>query len=248
MHENTAFLQEGERIDDLERSGLKIIQNPRKFCFGMDAVLLSGFARIKQGEMSADIGTGTGIIPILLTAKSRGKKFIGIEIQEDMANMAKRSVALNKLEDRIEILCRDIREIGEEIPSSSLDAVLSNPPYMVASEGLVNQNSGLAIARHEIKCSLSDVLREGARMLKKGGRLYMVHRPHRLGEIICRMREHALEAKRIRLVHPYKEKPANLVLIEAAKGGGVWMDVEAPLIIYEAPGKYTREIFDLYGY
>lgn len=248
MQENAEFLKEGERIDDLERSGLKIIQNPEKFCFGIDAVLLSGFARIKEGELIADIGTGTGIIPILLTAKSRGRKFIGIEIQEDMANMAKRSVALNKLEDRVEILCRDIKEIGEEIRSSSLDAVLSNPPYMVASGGIVNPDEGLAIARHEIKCSLSDILRESGRMLKKGGRLYMVHRPHRLSKIICGMREYALEAKRIRLVHPYKEKPANLVLIEAAKGGGVWMDVEPPLIIYEAPGKYTQEILDVYGY
>lgn len=248
MEDFDKFINRGERIDDLERSGLKIIQNPNKFCFGMDAVLLSGFAKIKKGEIVADIGTGTGIIPILLTGKSEGGKFIGIEIQEDMADMARRSVAMNQLSDKIEIICKDINDISDVIAASSVHVVVSNPPYMKSLSGIHNCEDGIAIARHEIKCSLSDILRESARILRDGGRLYMVHRPHRLTELICEMRKYSLEAKRICLVHPFREKPANMVLVEAVKGGGTWMDVDPPIIVYERAGKYTKEICEIYGY
>ena len=241
-------LKPGERLDDLQRSGLKIIQNPEKFCFGMDAVLLSGFAGIKKGEVAVDIGTGTGIIPLLLSAKTYARHFTGIEIQEYMADMARRSVLLNKLENRISIINKDIKQTLEEIPSGSIDVVTSNPPYIEDRHGLQNIDSAVAIARHEIKCSLDDVLKEAARMLRNGGRLYMVYRPHRFAELIYKMKENLLEPKRVRFVHPFTDKEANMVLVEACKNGGRWLKAESPLIVYENIGKYTEEIINTYGY
>ena len=235
-----------ERIDDLERNGLKLIQNPEKFCFGIDAVLLTGFARIKPGAAVVDIGSGTGIIPILLTSKSEGRLFYGLELQEDMAEMSMRSVALNHLEDKVKIICCDVRESSRVIPNETVDAVTCNPPYMNELHGLKNPDEALAIARHEIRCTLEDVIREGSRMLKTGGKYFMVHRPQRLTEIFETFRRHGLEPKRIRFVHPYADREANLVLIEAAKGGGIFLKCEPPLIVYKAPGEYVDEVKEIY--
>lgn len=244
----SALLFPGERLDDLERNHLKIIQNPEKFCFGMDAVLLSGFARVREGETAVDLGTGTGIIPILLSAKTAGRHFTGLELQPESADMARRSVEYNGLEQRIRIAEGDIREASAIFGASVFDVVTTNPPYMTDCHGIVNPDLPKAIARHEIRCTLEDVVREGAKLLKPGGRFYMVHRPFRLAEIIQTLTKYRLEPKRIKFVHPFADREPNMVLFECVRGGKPRVRVEAPLIIYTEPGKYTPEIAELYGY
>lgn len=238
----------GERIDELQRNGYRIIQNKEGFCFGMDAVLLSGFAQVKEGECAIDLGTGTGIIPILLEAKTDGKYFTGLEIQETSADMARRSVALNNLSEKISIVEGDIKEAGSIFGKASFDVVTSNPPYMTGSHGLVNPGLPKAIARHEILCTLEDVIGQAAGLLREGGRFYMVHRPFRLAEIMTVMIKYRLEPKRMRLVYPFVDKEPNMVLIEGLKGGRSRITVEKPLIVYKEPGVYTDEIYDVYGY
>ncbi len=241
-------LSENERIDDLQRNGYQIIQNPQKFCFGMDAVLLSGFTKIKKGESVLDLGTGTGIIPILLEAKTEGAHFTGLEIQEESADMARRSVALNHLEEKIDIVTGDIKDASARFGASSFDVITTNPPYMIGNHGLKNDAEAMTIARHEILCDLDDILRESSRLLKTHGRFYMVHRPFRLAEIFVKMTQYRIEPKRMRLVHPYADKEPNMVLIEGLKDGKSRITVEKPLIVYEKQGVYTPEIYDIYGY
>ena len=238
----------GERIDELQRNGYRIIQNPERFCFGMDAVLLSGFARAKKQERCLDLGCGNGIIPILMEAKTEGKHFTGLEIQPEIADMAKRSVALNGLQDRIDIVEGDIKDASKIFGASSFHVVTTNPPYMTAQHGLTNVYEAKTIARHEVLCNLEDIIRESARLLMPGGRFYMVHRPFRLAEIISLMVQYRMEPKRMRLVYPYVDREPNMVLIEGLRGGKSRMTVEKPLIVYTEPGKYTDEIYDVYGY
>lgn len=238
----------GERIDELHRKGYRIIQKEDGFCFGMDAVLLSDFAKAGKKEKVLDMGTGTGILPILMDARDAGGHFTGLEIQEEFASMAGRSVALNGQKDRIDIVCGDIKEASSLFGLDSFDVVVSNPPYMVADHGLANPDKRKAIARHEVMCDLSDLLRETKRVLKQKGRFYMVHRTYRLAEIMHQMVEYGLEPKRIRLVHPYVDKEPNIFLIEAMKGAKSRIKVEPPLIVYKEPGVYTDEIYDIYGY
>lgn len=245
---NNVTCGEDERIDDLQRNGYRIIQKKKGFCFGMDAVLLSGFAQVKEGEVAVDLGTGTGIIPILLEAKTKGKHFTGLEIQEEVAEMAGRSVRLNQLENRVDIVRGDIKEASRLFGKASFDVVTSNPPYMNDNHGLKNPELPKAIARHEVFCTLDDVCREASLLLKSGGRFYMVHRPHRLAEITTALKTYKLEPKRMKLVHPFVDKEANMVLIEAVRGGRSMMKVEAPIIVYKEPGVYTQEIYDVYGY
>lgn len=237
-----------ERIDELQRNGYRIIQNEKKFCFGMDAVLLSGFARAGKGERVLDLGTGTGIIPILMEAKTEGESFTGLEIQEEMAEMAARSVKLNGLEEKVSIIQGDLKEASKRFGKASFDVVTCNPPYMNQNHGLKNPDEPKAIARHELLCSFEDVAREAAALLKSGGRFYLVHRPHRLTEIFETLRAHKLEPKRMKFVHPFVDAEANMVLIEAFRGGRPQMRVEAPVIVYEKPGVYTNEIYEIYGY
>jgi len=241
-------LFEGERIDELHRKGYRIIQDPKRFCFGMDAVLLSGFANVKEGECALDLGTGTGIIPILLEAKTKGKHFTALEIQPESADMARRSVMMNNLTDKIEVCEGDIKEAKSIFAGQLFDVVTSNPPYMNTNHGLVSQGSPKAIARHEILCTLDDVVKAASDCLKVGGRFYLVHRPHRLVEIFSACTKYKLEPKRMRMVQPYDGKEPNMVLIECAKCGGSMIKVEPPLIVYEQVNQYTQEILDIYGY
>ena len=242
------ILKENERIDDLERNGYRIIQDPERFCFGMDAVLLSGFARVKDGASVLDLGTGTGIIPLLLEAKTGAAHLTGLEIQPDSADMARRSVALNGLEDKIDIVTGDIKEAGSLFDAASFDVITCNPPYMIGKHGIANPQDAKAIARHEILCTLEDVISQTARLLKPGGNFYLVHRPFRLAEIMVLLSKYKLEPKRMQLVYPYVDKEPNRVLLEAHGGGRPRMTVEKPLIVYQKPGVYMPEIYDIYGY
>lgn len=244
----TENLKENERLDELQRNGYRIIQNPEKFCFGMDAVLLSGFARAKEGDKVLDLGTGTGIIPILMEAKTKASHFTGLEIQEESADMARRSVSLNGLSGKIEIVTGDIKEAGKLFPSASFDVITSNPPYMIGEHGLQNPDAPKAIARHEILCTLEDVISQTAKLLKPGGHFFLVHRPFRLAEIMTTLSQYKLEPKRMQLVYPFVDKEPNMVLLEAVRGGRPRMTVEKPLIVYKEPGVYMPEIYDIYGY
>lgn len=244
----TIKLKEGERLDELHRNGYQIIQHSGKFCFGMDAVLLSGFARVKPGERALDLGTGTGIIPILLRGKTEGRDFTGLEIQEESADMARRSVAYNHLEESISIVTGDIKEAAALFGAASFDVVTSNPPYMTGNHGLVNPEQPKAIARHELLCTLEDVVKETSKVLRSGGRFYLVHRPFRLAEIMTVLVKYKLEPKRMRLVYPFADKEPNMVLLEALSGGRSRITVEKPLIVYKEQGVYTDEIYDIYGY
>ena len=244
----TIDLKPGERLDDLQRNGYRIIQDPDKFFFGMDAVLLSGFASAPDGGRVLDLGTGTGIIPILMAAKTGAKELVGLEIQPESAEMANRSVILNDLEEKVKIVEGDIKEAGELFEAASFDVVTSNPPYMIGGHGLQNPDGPKAIARHEVLCDLEDVVKAAARCLKPGGKFYMVHRPFRLAEIMVVMNRYKLEPKRMRLVYPFIDKEPSMVLIEGARGGKSRITVEPPLIIYESQHKYTKEIYDIYGF
>lgn len=240
-------LKPEERLDDLQVNGYEIIQHPGKFCFGMDAVLLANFARIKKNECVLDLGTGTGIIPILLTAKTEGEKFTGLEIQEESADMARRSVAHNHLEGKVDIVTGDIKEAAGIFGPVSFDVITTNPPYMIGHHGIANASDTKAIARHEVLCDLDDILRESARILKPGGRFYMVHRPFRLAEILSKMVNAGIEPKRMRMVHPYIHKEPNMVLLEGKRGGNSRMTVEPPLIVYKEVGVYSDELLGEYG-
>lgn len=240
-------LKPDERLDDLQVRGYEIIQHPGKFCFGMDAVLLSNFARVKKGEEVLDLGTGTGIIPILLTAKTEGERFVGLEIQEESADMARRSVAHNHLEDKIEIVNGDIKEAACIFGGASFDVITTNPPYMIGNHGIANASDTKAIARHEVLCTLDDILRESAKILRPGGKFFMVHRPFRLAEILSKMIDVGIEPKRMRMVHPFVDKEPNMVLIEGARGGNSRMTVERPLIVYKEKGVYSDELLGEYG-
>lgn len=276
---NDRWTHQGEKIDDLQRSGLRIIQDPERFCFGMDAVLLTGFiqeglcrnrlrqsgsenrgsgedkGKIKEtldrvhisGEM-LDLGTGTGIIPLLLSAKTDLRHLTGLEIQKDSAEMASRSVAMNGLQDRISIVQGDIREADEMFPAASFSVITSNPPYMICGHGLRNPESPRAIARHEVLCRFEDVAGAAEKLLRPQGHFYLVHRPFRLAEIITVLCKHHLEPKRMRLVYPYADREPNMVLLDCVRGAKPRLTVERPLIVYQEDGKFTQEIYDVYGY
>ena len=240
-------LKTGERLDDLQLNGFEIIQHPGKFCFGMDAVLLSNFVRVKAGDKVLDMGTGTGIIPILLTAKTDGEHFTGLEIQEESADMARRSVAHNHLEEKIDIVTGDIKEAAARFGPVSFDVITVNPPYMIGQHGIANASDAKTIARHEELCSLDDILRESAKLLGFGGRFFMVHRPFRLAEILSKMVQYKIEPKRMRMVHPYVDKEPNMVLIEGIRSANSRMTVEPPLVVFQEPGVYSDELLAGYG-
>ena len=240
------LIRPGERLDDLQ-NGYWIIQNPEQFCYGIDAVLLASYARVKEGERALDFCTGSGIVPILLKAKTRGRHFTGLEIQHESADMAMRSVKYNHLEEWIKIVEGDVCRSEEYFSASSFDVVTCNPPYMTGNHGLTNAEPGEDDRQARSVCSFEDIVKAAARVLRPGGRFYLVHRPFRLAEIIFVLKQYQLEPKRMQLVCPFADKEPNLVLLEAVRGGKPRITVEKPLIVYEKPGVYTEDIRILYG-
>ena len=232
MREKEHLLRSGERLDDLQRNGYHIIQHPDKFCFGMDAVLLAHFVKLKKGSRVLDMGTGTGILPILLSTLSEETHFEALEIQEESADMAARSVAWNELGARIQITQGNIKNASDIFGKQVFDAIVTNPPYMNDKHGIKNPELPKAIARHEIFCTLEDIIREASVLLKPKKSFFMVHRPHRLPEIFQTLQQHRLEPKRICLVHPYIDKEPNMVLIEAVRDGNPMLKIEPPIIVY----------------
>lgn len=235
-----------EQKDDLQ-NGYYILQKKHGFRYGIDAVLLADFAKEKAGPAVLDMGTGTGIIPILLAAKTGADRITGLEIQPAFADMAKRSVAMNKLDKRVSIIQGDIREAVSLFGTASFDTVTCNPPYMIGEHGLKNPDDAQAIARHEVLCTFDDIAAQAAKVLRDRGRFYLIHRPFRLVEIFGKLTANHLEPKRMRMVYPYADREPNLVLIEACKGGKSRLTVEKPLFVYNAPGVYTKDIRDIYG-
>lgn len=243
-----SILKENERIDDLECNGLKIIQNKNKFCFGIDSVLLSDFAKdIKSNSNIIDLGAGTGIISILLCEKIKPNKIVSVEIQEDMCEMMERSVKLNKLENKIEIINADIKELDEKLETNKYDAIITNPPYKKAESGIMNKKECEYISRHEVLCNLEDIIKVSYKLLKSGGSLYMVHRPERLADIMYYLRKYKIEPKLLRLIQPKESKEPNILLIKATKNAGQFLKIQKPMIVYKENGEYTEEVLKIYG-
>ncbi len=241
------ILIENERIDDLDCNGFCIIQNPSYFCFGMDAVLLSNFAVSRPSARVIDLGTGTGVIPLLMRAKNKGKEFTGLEIQPEIAEMASRSIKLNHVEDSCRIVEGDIKNIRSIFSPGEFDVVTSNPPYIKSSDGLKNDNSSVNIARHEIMVNLEEVIEAASYLLNSGGSFCMVHKPFRIPEIIGLLKKNKLEPKRIQFVQPSISKEPNMVLVESVKGGGAFCRVLPTLIVYGENGEYTEQLLKYYG-
>lgn len=241
-------LLDDERIDDLEYKGLKIIQNKNGFCFGIDSVLLSDFAKsIKKNAKVIDIGTGTGIISILLSKKTKISKIYGIEIQDEVADMAKRSVELNGLQEKIEIINSNIKDIFNILKPNEFDAIVTNPPYMKSNTGATNEEKKKLISRHEVECTLEDIIKISYKLLKSNGEFYMIHRAERIVDILFYLRQYRLEPKILRFIQPKVNKEPNLVLIKAVKNAGYQLNIKSPLIVYNENGDYTDEILEIYN-
>ncbi len=242
------ILNKNERIDDLEFKDLKIIQNKDGFCFGIDSILLTDFAKnIKNNSKVIDLGTGTGIISILLSGKTNRTNFVGVEVQSEVADMAKRSVNLNNLENRIKILNMNILDLKKEYKKGDFDVVVTNPPYKKLNTGVININDKKLISRHEVKASLENFIEISSFLLKDFGEFYMVHRPDRLVDIFYIMRQNEIEPKRIKFVYPNKNKKANLILVKGIKKGKPFLEYENNLYIYDDKGNYTEEILKIYN-
>lgn len=241
------FLKEDETLDDLQLGGIYVIQKENAFRFGVDAVLLANFAKVKRGMRVLDLCSGTGIIPFILSGKTEAAYITGLEIQEEMVEMASRSVKYNNLENRVEFIEGDLKNASllKRIPK--VEVVTVNPPYKLQNSGLINPNDKNAIARHEICCTLEDVIVACRILLKDNGRMYMVHRPDRLADILCLMRKHSIEPKTIRMVHPNTNKAPNIVLVEGQRDGGAFLKWEPPLYVYKSDGSYSEEIEKIYG-
>ena len=243
---NNVEIKNDENIDDLQLNGLMLIQKKDGFKFGVDAVLLSDFANVKKKHKVIDLCTGTGIIPFLLYGKYNPSSIKGIEIQEDMVEMANRSVELNKI-NNIEFIHSDLKDIKFLKTLEKADVVTVNPPYKLSNAGIVNPSDKLSIARHEILCNLENVIEASRVLLKDNGRLFMVHRQERLADIITLMRKYKIEPKRIRMVHPNKNKAPNIVLVEGQRDGGAFLKWDNPIYVYNEDGSYSDQINEIYG-
>ena len=241
------FLQEGEALDDLQLNNLFIIQKQDGFKFGTDAVLLSDFAKGAKADKILDLCTGSGIIPLLLSAKTKASEIKGLEIQEHVSKMAQRSVLMNNLSDRVEILTGDLKNVTDFFTPHSFDTVTINPPYMKADAHLKNITDTKTIARHEVMCSLADCVKASANMLKFHGNFFMIHRPKRLFDISEEMKKNGIEPKTIRFVHPTFGKEPTMLLIHGSYKGGAELKVLPPLYMYDENGNYTDEILKIYG-
>lgn len=240
-------LKKDERIDDLEYKGLKIIQNKNWFCFGVDSVILSDFAKeIKDNSIVLDLGSGTGIISILLSKKINAKKIIGVEIQKEVCEMSKKSILLNDLKN-VEFINEDIKNLDKIMENGICDAIVTNPPYMKNNSGVKNDNEYKLISRHEIKCNIEDIIKIASKLLKNNGELYMVHRPDRIVGIIETLRKYKIEPKKIRFVYSREGENSNLVLIKSIKSSGEFLKVEKPLYIYDKENNYTDEVLEIYN-
>ncbi|WP_315072376.1 tRNA1(Val) (adenine(37)-N6)-methyltransferase [uncultured Clostridium sp.] len=246
MDSKLKYIREDETIDDLQLKGLNLIQKKDGFKFGIDAVLLSDFACVKNKHKVIDLCTGTGIIPFLIYGKYQPKSVYGLEIQKDMIEMAERSVKLNSLDEKVCFINEDLKNIEFLKKLEKFDVVTVNPPYKLNNSGIINQNDKLAIARHEILCNLEDVIHAARILLKDNGRLFMIHRPERLADIFTLMRKYKIEPKRIKMIHPKMGKAPNIVLVEGQRDGGAYLKWEAPLYVYDNNGKYTKEIDSIY--
>lgn len=236
-----------QQINDLHIPGLKIIQSKNRFMYGIDAVLLSDFAKVKRNEEVVELGTGTGIIPILVASKTQVRKITALEIQKESADMARNSVALNDMSDRIEVVNESLESIEKVLNPQSVNVVISNPPYMKKSGAVENSSEEIAIARHEIKCTLETVVKAASFVLKPNGRFYMIHKPERLSEIISEGIKYNLEVKRLRFVVPEKGRNPTMVLVEYVKCAGSGMTVESELVVYKDKGIYSDEVEKIYG-
>ncbi len=241
------FLRSDETLDDLQLEGIHVIQKKHGFRFGVDAVLLANFAKVRRNAKVVDLCTGTGIVPFILAGKTYASELIGIEIQEEFVDMANRSVQYNNLEHKINFINGDLKDVNLIKSIPKVDIVTVNPPYKLHNSGLINLNDKNAIARHEICCTLEDVIIACRVLLKDSGRMYMVHRPDRLVDILCTMRKHRIEPKRIRMVHPSASKAPNIVLVEGQRDGGSFLKWESPLYVHDEEGGYTQEITDMYS-
>lgn len=241
------IVKEDETLDDLQLRGIHIIQKKEAFRFGVDAVLLANFVRIRRGIRVIDLCTGTGIIPFIIAGKTEAASITGIEIQEEMVEMADRSIAFNGLEGKVNFIHGDLKdkELLKKIPKA--DVITVNPPYKLQSSGILNPDDKFAIARHEICCTLEDVIVAARTLLKDNGRLFMVHRPERVADILCLMRKHKIEPKTIRMVHPNTKKAPNIVLVEGQRDGGAFLKWDPPLYVYKDEGGYSEEIDRIYG-
>lgn len=242
------LVRSNERVDDLERNGYQLIQNPEVFCFGIDAILLAHFAKVSNAQQKIlDIGTGTGIIPIVMHAIYQKGHFTGIDIQESMIEMASRSVQLNQIQSDVEMKTVDIKCYKDHFKAGEFDVITCNPPYMKGHAGLKNDHHSKTIARHEVACTLEDIIEAAGYMLKYKGKLCMIHRPHRLVDIFTAMRANKIEPKVMRMIYPKLGKEPTMVLVEGIKNGNPELRVCNPLYVYTEDGEYTEEINEIYG-
>lgn len=241
------LVREDETLDDLQLNGINIIQKKKAFRFGIDAVLLANYANVKNNHTVIDLCTGTGIVPFIIAGKTKAKKILGIEIQDEFVEMAHRSVEINNLQDRVDFMCADLKDTAALKKLERVDVVTVNPPYKLMNAGIKNATDKLTIARHEVMCNLEDVIAASRILLKDNGRLYMVHRPERLADIFCLMRKYKIEPKRVKFVHPSAKKAPNIVLVEGQRDGGSFLKFEEPLYVYDDKGCYTKEIDEIYG-
>ncbi len=241
------FVKIDETIDDLQLKGIKVIQKKKSFRFGIDAVLLSNFSKVKNGNKVIDLCTGTGIIPFIIAGKTKAEYIKGIEIQEDMVEMANRTVSYNELQERVEFINKDLKDIKFIKSLDKVDIVTVNPPYKVSGTGIINKNDKNTIARHEICCNLDNVMEASKILLKDKGKFFMVHRPERIADIMCSMRKFKIEPKLIKMVYPSYNKKPTMVLIEGQKNAGKFLKWDKPLYVYDENNQYTREVKDIYG-